>query len=289
MPHKRGKRSAREELRKQRGSDLAPEKQSLSNEAIPKSAARVLNAAKIREEWKSTKRQLDSDDGVRGKKRRKVDSTSDGNTTRSSSGKKQEKARLSQFKIQPGEPIQHFNRRVEDDMRPIVKSAIQASRATVRQSFRAETEARKNAKASKQSTNRPSSPSPPPTSENELPNRNSSLSLAMAGSKSKIPDQPKDFEKLSTSAPRRLNDIAQAPPTLTALPRGAKKLLQQNSDFAKRSGVLSMAQKSMIEKEREKIIQKYRLIKANRRKLQAAEGRVEDDAGDLGIVVDEVG
>ena len=36
--------------------------------------------------------------------------------------------------------------------------------------------------------------------------------------------EPRDFEKVDTSAPKRLNDVAEAPPELKKLPRKAKKL-----------------------------------------------------------------
>ena len=119
MPHKRAKRSTREELRRQRSEirqrqcyrmltsyrsiDLAPGKDTLNNEGIPKSATRVLNAAKIREEWRSKRKRLESDSGKHENKRRKVHSGDDKDST--SLGKIH-----SGWKIQPGEPIQHFNR-----------------------------------------------------------------------------------------------------------------------------------------------------------------------------------
>ena len=91
MPHKRAKRSTREETRKQksvgmrnplpfsshtytdtRGANLAPSKSDgISNESIPKSAMRVLQAAQIRAEHAKRKREdPNDDDGGRGKRRR---------------------------------------------------------------------------------------------------------------------------------------------------------------------------------------------------------------------------
>lgn len=120
MPHKRAKRSTREELRRQRYAsddvteclsiflsyrsiDLAPGKDTLNNEGIPKSAARVLNAAKTREEWRLKRKRVESNNGEHKNKRRKVHSGGDKDST------SMEKSR-SGWKIQPGEPIQHFNR-----------------------------------------------------------------------------------------------------------------------------------------------------------------------------------
>lgn len=75
-----------------------------------------------------------------------------------------------------------------------------------------------------------------------------------------------EFERLSTSAPRRLNDIVQAPPDLKKLPRGAKQRPKALKDPAGgegtlRQGALSMAQKAMLEEERLKAIKLYREMK----------------------------
>lgn len=93
-----------------RGSDRAPEKQALSNEAIPKSVARVLNAFQVQKDFQMRKRKLDDDSqNSRGDKRRKVADSDKGkkstDTTRSST-----KTTKSTLTIQPGESIQHFNR-----------------------------------------------------------------------------------------------------------------------------------------------------------------------------------
>jgi len=75
-------------------------------------------------------------------------------------------------------------------------------------------------------------------------------------------DTPKEFCIASSSAPRRLNDIAQEPPQFVKLPRGAKS--GKDSSQAKVAGVLSMAQKAMMEEERENAIKHYRELKAKR-------------------------
>lgn len=75
-----------------RGTNLAPRKESVANEALPKSAARVLNAMEIRKDYK-IKRKLEQDGGSgekNGDKRRKIDEF--------------------ELKIKPGESIQHFYR-----------------------------------------------------------------------------------------------------------------------------------------------------------------------------------
>jgi hypothetical protein len=73
-----------------RGFNLAPRRDSISNEAIPKSAARVLNATKIREDYKKRKLEQGGWDDRNPQKRKKTDNI--------------------QQKIKPGESIQHFYR-----------------------------------------------------------------------------------------------------------------------------------------------------------------------------------
>ncbi|KAJ3575511.1 hypothetical protein NP233_g1063 [Leucocoprinus birnbaumii] len=236
MPHKKAKRSVREEQRKQQGSNNAPGKESISNEEIPKSAARVLNAFKIREDFKK-KRKLEKDDDDKNRHKR-------------------QKTEEFQLKIKPGESIQHFYRRVEDDLRPLVRSAVQTSKAVERKARKDELGGGKKKgssggflETSRSDDRNPRGQSPLPSgAEPEGPN------------KRKAAERPKEFAKLSSSAPRRLNDIAQAPPEIKKAPRGTKKL----EAGAKREGVISMAQKSMMEQEREKAIARYRMLKASR-------------------------
>lgn len=147
-------------------------------------------------------------------------------------------------------------------MRPVVRSAVQASKAVERKVHKDELEARKKkrkeAKATKSqgsrlTTSREQSPPPPLSSDGVQPGPKS-------GEKT---ERSKEFETYSTSAPRRLNNVAQAPPEIDRLPRGAARR------GGKREEVLSMAQKSAMEQEREKAIARYRLLKASR--LRSAE------------------
>ena len=79
--------------------------------------------------------------------------------------------------------------------------------------------------------------------------------------------EPRDFEKVDTSAPKRLNDVAEAPPELKKLPRKAKKLAaiggaaKGSGASSLKEGVLSMAQKAMMEEERDRVIRLYREMK----------------------------
>jgi hypothetical protein len=90
---------------------------------------------------------------------------------------------------------------------------------------------------------------------------------------------PKEFVVHSSSAPKRLNDIVLAPPVFGA--RVGKLGGMRNGKVGEGSGkgrgerskgigkvdnasVLSMAQKQMMEEEREKIIKRYRELKQQR-------------------------
>jgi len=80
--------------------------------------------------------------------------------------------------------------------------------------------------------------------------------------------RPKEFAVISSAAPRRLNDIAMAPPELKKFPRGVKTTKHNSpavggGEKAKAgagagAGVLSMAQRVMMETERESAIKRYR-------------------------------
>ncbi|KAH8991129.1 hypothetical protein EDB86DRAFT_3244765 [Lactarius hatsudake] len=195
-------RSAREQQRKERGADLAPpdagSSTTLSTEGIPKSISRVLDAARIRAEYRQKKRarQLEGggahdgdDDGAptlaKGKRRRRVAADSDA-------------GKSSTIGIQPGESLKHFNRRVEDRMRPL----------------------------------------------------NACFCRDRAQRK-----------------PRRLNDIATAPPELKKLPRRrASDLGAKPARTMAVGNVLSMAQWAMMETERENAIRRYREMKERKAK-----------------------
>ncbi|KAI0765637.1 hypothetical protein BD413DRAFT_482151 [Trametes elegans] len=251
MPHKRAKRSVREQKRQESGDDVAPAaKRSIENEEIPKSAARVLNAAKIQQEWAEKKRKGQTDDGAgpSRKKRRKESAGGEGGGE-------------TKLRIQPGESIAHFNRRVEDSMRHSVREAMQTSSAKMR-------------KARKEELTQAASTKPTPDTTSSAKSRGRSDDDA-SDSDDERPaqraktrdDKPKDFEKISSSAPKRLNDIVQAPPVLKKLPRKAKKLAAQGGaqktggTKSLREGVLSMAQKAMMEEERDRAIRLYREMK----------------------------
>ncbi|TBU24420.1 hypothetical protein BD311DRAFT_561405 [Dichomitus squalens] len=265
MPHKRAKRSMREKQRTESGSDLAPgAKKAIENEEIPKSAARVLNAAQVQQEFAERKRKsLDGDEGSAGpsRKKRKRDEGA-GKSEDRGEGEGKQKAQL---RIMAGESMAHFNRRVEDSMRHLVKEAIQTSSARVRQAKKEELASQGSKKAAAAAN--PSSKSRA-TSGPARNDSNSEDEDGRSAARTKAKETgPKEFQKVDTSAPRRLNDVAQAPPELKKLPRKAKKLAamgggtKASGATSLKDGVLSMAQKAMMEEERERAIRLYREMK----------------------------
>jgi len=146
-------------------------------------------------------------------------------------------------------------------MRPLVKSAVQSSSAHMR-------------KLAKDTSNK--------VDERSRKTSNSSGPTASVG-KTREPKPKADpaqdrvedrkgpsteFEKTSTSAPRRVNDIVQAPPHIKHFPRNAKKIVATAGKGRKSDAVISMAQKAMMEAERENVIQRYRELKERRLKQQ---------------------
>lgn len=120
-------------------------------------------------------------------------------------------------------------------MRPLMRSAVRASAATERKE-------RKSTAAT-----------------NEITRETKSRKDTTTPSTVAQHDRPKEFATISSARPRRLNDIATAPPVLKKLPRGASSnLAAKNSARTKAGGVLSMAQRVMMETERENAIRRYR-------------------------------
>ena len=135
-------------------------------------------------------------------------------------------------------------------MRPLVRDAVKTSLAVSRSTQKKE-EAEKAPKKMKKNTRGDED------DDSETP-RQADKHRAKA----------KEFQTLSTSAPKRLNDIVQAPPEMPRL-RGAEKVLgRTGGSVGKSGGVVSMAQKAMMEEERENAIRRYREMKAKARELK---------------------
>jgi hypothetical protein len=78
-----------------------------------------------------------------------------------------------------------------------------------------------------------------------------------------LPAAPKKLEFEKATA-KRLNDVVEAPPTLTKLPRNASKV--RNSVVFGKHDILPPEHRRMMELEREKAIKRYRELKELKRK-----------------------
>ena len=150
-------------------------------------------------------------------------------------------------------------------MRPLVKSAVQSSSARMRKSAN---------DVSKQIVRKSQNPlgSSDPLSSTKMKMkrfRNGTEpdpDTAQDRDSSQRGKASIDFEKASTSAPKSVNDIVQAPPQISHLPRNAKKIVATSGKGKKSDMVISMAQKASMEAERENAIQRYRELKERRLK-----------------------
>lgn len=204
------------------------------------------------------------------------------------------------LKIQPNESLLHFNRRVEDSLRSSVAIAAKSARTHSTEIERAEREERKlkhDERVRKQTEKAKGKGKAKQESEDEDDEEEDEEGEGAGGAKKKAKSTPSsqptttsgassappvdkhaargltDFAKAqSSSAPRRLNDIAMAPPTLT-LPRFASKAIKANAAAAGSEGAtegmasklgLSLAQARILEEERERVILRYRELKERR-------------------------
>lgn len=147
-------------------------------------------------------------------------------------------------------------RRVESSLRGTVRDAMQVSAAHGRKAKKEAEEAKKAAAASKSQR----------SYENTTKSKSTAVD-AVDSQSQKERNGPTEFTAVRTSAPRRLNDIVQAPPELKKLPRGAKSkhLLGGREDGPQsrslRDGALTMARKAMLEEERKRAVRMYREMK----------------------------
>jgi hypothetical protein len=258
----------------------------VSTEDVPKSAQRVLQAAQIRTDFRERKRKREEEgEGAQAREKRRKRVASAGE----SAGGEKKKGMEPTMAIQTGESLAHFNRyvlfvyycalsyykllscrRVEDGMRGAVRAAMQTSSAHDRK-------ARKTAQDMSKSKSKQGASRKHASSDSEHDDdaaTHGKRGKPSGRSKDSRPDgddaevdkhadRPKEF---ATAAPRRMNDVAQAPPTL-ALKKAVR--IGAGGAAAKAAGVLSLAQRSMMEAERERVIKRYRELKEKRRQDHA--------------------
>ncbi|KAH9038969.1 hypothetical protein EDB85DRAFT_1931441 [Lactarius pseudohatsudake] len=145
-------------------------------------------------------------------------------------------------------------------MHPLVQSAMRASAATERKERKAAT------------VNGTPRESKVRSSVGKAEGTTTTPSTAAGGDKHC--DRPKEFATISSARPRRLNDIATAPPELKKLPRRRASDLGAKHARTKAVGSgLSMAQRAMMETERENVIRRYPEMKEHKAKDESEQAQ----------------
>jgi hypothetical protein len=169
-------------------------------------------------------------------------------------------------------------RRVEDHIRPLVQFAMPAASAATKRKERKAAAAASPYRPPLVSNKFQPPPSTPPPSASDA-RKQSKASVKDAPSTTARRDndddvdngndnghRPKEFAAMSSAAPRRLNDIAMAPPRLKKFSRGVKTKHNSPASGGEKAkagagaGVLSM------EAERESAIKRYREMKERKTK-----------------------
>jgi len=174
-------------------------------------------------------------------------------------------------------------RRIESVMHPLVRSAVHSSIAVVRAVRKMGTGTSDAsipfASASPRTKNPTLCPYLLPRNPNPLGPNSAPVSTGRHVSR------PKEFARTSTAAPRRLNDIAQAPPELSSFARRPSSSLtltrpgKAAPKSTKASSVLSPAEQLQMATTHEAAVAHYRELKAVRRAAGAGAGA---DGGERG-------
>ena len=281
---------------------------------MPKAMARVLNAERVRREWREKKRKEREMPEDREDKKRKgcIDEKGRGKAQGLSGIKPGESLRhfeqyvinnlvclasvliyMSTLSFCPPFPPLRCTRRVEDDMRPLVRSAMKQVGAIERKANNEALQETDELKASSEKTT--IGRAKEFIADGHRRGEPSTKSAEEKGLQTHGKVRPKEFVVVNSSLPRRLNDVAQAPPEIKA----PKRLLKFGDLRLSRSGdsdndvedvrsesipdpgskkrgnskldVLTPAQRRLMEVERSRAVQRYRMLKEARMK---AKGRI---------------
>ncbi|MBW0525987.1 hypothetical protein O181_065702 [Austropuccinia psidii MF-1] len=236
MPHKRAKASIRKANSLKKGTDLPPncpvrrpkKKQygQLKDSAgqIPQNMFRILNAEKIRADFRLKKQQRNEDGkaSVSEDKKRRVSSGERIQVQSNGKAKMNSKAQQ-ELKILPSEDLRSFNQRVEMTLRPKVSAAMKSARK------------QKNPKDNA-------------ALDQELIEKSKSTQVT-----SSLNESPKQKEFAPKPSKFPLANVAMEPPNLS-LTKSMKLISNKKTHPAL---PISGSQKRMLENEREKIIKRY--------------------------------
>ncbi|WVO14762.1 hypothetical protein L204_102400 [Cryptococcus depauperatus] len=262
MPHKRAKRAVREAESARKGLNLPPSLSAYDD--APRSATRILNSWKVQQRFRESGRKTSEDTG---EPRHSLSVDKD---------KRKERAGMQSIsKIMPQETLAEYNRRVEISLRPSVSNAIKSAEAVLaaekaEQSQRKKENKRrarlvklvKEGKVKKEILDEFNKG----IMEKKRKRKEGDEGEMEKNEQEEIEEDVivKNFAPLSP--PRRLNN--QAPPTLPHLRKtgGNKTTSKSIYDAVGNSGKipLNVGQKRILEEERERVIEMYREMKAQR-------------------------
>ncbi|WWD16861.1 hypothetical protein CI109_101293 [Kwoniella shandongensis] len=303
MPHKRAKRSIRDAETAKKGHNLAP--QASTYDDTPRSASRIFNAHAVQSAFRKAGRITSEDTGER-----KPKPSSSTNTSSSSSSSKLKPQNGSSSSttpttkqtdpkkpaipsILPNESLGEYNRRVEEFLRPGVSKAIKEAasiKAAEEAAFRREKKDRKKRTRIERLVKLGKMPQAALDElDKEMKNKAGKRKRGDEDEGSGSDDNDDDGDKTTTKprereeksfkpieAPRRLNDIVQAPPSLPHLRKlGQEKKVGKGvyGAVGKGSGKdpLNAGQRRILEEERERVVKMYRDMKAAREEAKVEE------------------
>ncbi|WVQ83468.1 hypothetical protein IAT38_005609 [Cryptococcus sp. DSM 104549] len=296
MPHKRAKRSVREAEQSKKGYNLDPSTSSYND--TPGSAARILNSWKVQSAFRESGRKTSEDTGAGGRKGapgkeggKDAGGKGKGKSAGAEGGEKEEKTKLP--KILPQESLGEYNRRIESLLRPSVSKAIKdaagvkaAEEAAAR---REKKERKKRARLEKlvKEGKLPASALDEKKRKRDDEDDEGSGAEGEDGDGSEGeeggevgPKRKKEKTFATAPAPRRLNDIVQAPPSLPHLKRASGEKTTGKGVYGavgKGSGKvpLNAGQQRILEEERERVVKLYREMKATKEaeRAEASKGK----------------
>ena len=284
-----------------RGYNLAP-KASSARDDTPRSASRILNGWSVQHAFRSSGRTTSEDTGERKTRKRrpaserKADQQSHGSgkekgqdragVQRGSSGpsissKGKGKAKDGKStelgtskppprsgiggdvpRIMPHETLGEYNRRVEDLLRPGVTKAMKESK------IRNAQERLKKGKGKVTDDNHPASKAPGGIEIDSDGGGVGDSDGGAVGLGRGTKKRKRAFDELPTR--KRLNDIAQAPPILLHLKKAPQKAGSVWSAKGRGKSGLSAAQERILAEERERVVKRYREMKAEKEAKKAA-------------------
>ena len=259
--HTRGCRLTR------RGQNLAPK--STDYDDAPRGAMRIINSMSTQASFRAKGGRSSEDTGERRKRPKGEDGPSSKGRGASNGGDdkgknaSKEKDKPAVPGIMPHETLGEYNRRVESIMRAGVSQAIKSA-GRVKAEQEKEARRAKEERKERAAAIRRGEAAAAGASNGKASGKGEDKEGAARGTKRKHDASDAAIEFKTKEGPRRLNDIAQAPPSLPSL-KVAKSDGASKSVWAAKGKArlgLSAGQERIMEEERERVIKQYREMKA---------------------------